>query len=154
VASSLADMPPACRAQALRVYEAADTQTIIHVEDVYSPTDTWFSLRIHPSEADVAVYFHETTERNQSAQDRQRHEQRTQLQASLIELAYDAIIVRDPASTIVSWNRGAEHLYGWTAQEAISLPSQAPGLARFPPRALGYCCSVGIFALTVFFQVL
>jgi PAS domain S-box-containing protein len=27
--------------------------------------------------------------------------------------------VRDPESTIVSWNRGAEHLYGWSAPEAI-----------------------------------
>lgn len=41
------------------------------------------------------------------------------LQASLIELAHDAILIRDPESIIVSWNRGAEELYGWTAQEAI-----------------------------------
>jgi len=41
------------------------------------------------------------------------------LQSRLIELAHDAIIVRDSTSTIVSWNRGAEELYGWTAQEAI-----------------------------------
>jgi PAS domain S-box-containing protein len=53
---------------------------------------------------------------------RQRHEQSAHLQAGLIELAYDAIIVRDPASRIVSWNRGAEQLYGWTAQEAIGQP--------------------------------
>src|SRR2546421_2195353 len=38
---------------------------------------------------------------------------------SIIELAHDAILVRDPASIIVFWNRGAEELYGWTAQEAI-----------------------------------
>ncbi len=63
--------------------------------------------------------FHETTERNQKVEDRQRDEHCMHLQASLIELAYDAIIVRDPASTIASWNRGAEQLYGWTAQEAI-----------------------------------
>src|SRR5215469_9243712 len=37
---------------------------------------------------------------------------------SLIALAHDAIMVRDSSSHIVSWNRGAEHLYGWTAQEA------------------------------------
>ncbi len=38
---------------------------------------------------------------------------------SIIELTHDAILVRDPADIIVFWNRGAEELYGWTAQEAI-----------------------------------
>ena len=41
-----------------------------------------------------------------------------QLLSHLIELAHDAILVRDQASVISSWNRGAEELYGWTAQEA------------------------------------
>lgn len=42
-----------------------------------------------------------------------------QQMADLIALAHDAIIVRDPASTIIFWNQGAERLYGWTAQEAV-----------------------------------
>lgn len=42
-----------------------------------------------------------------------------QLQASLIELAHDAIFIRDLDSRIVSWNQGAQTLYGWTAQEAV-----------------------------------
>ncbi len=37
----------------------------------------------------------------------------------LIALAHDAIIVRTPTNTIISWNHGAERLYGWTEQEAI-----------------------------------
>jgi PAS domain S-box-containing protein len=60
------------------------------------------------------------------------HKQRAQLQASLIELAYDAIIVRDPTSTIISWNRGAERLYGWTAQEAIGKVTHELLQTRFP----------------------
>ncbi|MBV9228643.1 MAG: PAS domain S-box protein, partial [Chloroflexi bacterium] len=60
------------------------------------------------------------------------HDQGTQFQTSLIELAYDAIIVRDPASTIVSWNRGAERLYGWTAQEAIGKVTHELFQTRFP----------------------
>ena len=55
-----------------------------------------------------------------------------QLQASLIELAPDAILIRDPESIIVSWNRGAEELYGWTAQEAIGLVTHCRLKTQFP----------------------
>ncbi len=112
-----------------KCYEATETQRIMDVEAVSSPTGIEFSLRISPSEAGVAFSFHETPERNQSTQP---HEQRTQLQASLIEFAYDAIIVRDPESKIVSWNRGAEQLYGWTVQEAIGKVSHELLQTRFP----------------------
>jgi PAS domain S-box-containing protein len=39
--------------------------------------------------------------------------------ASLVNLANDAIIIIDLGSTIEFWNRGAERLYGWTAEEAL-----------------------------------
>jgi PAS domain S-box-containing protein len=58
--------------------------------------------------------------------------QMLQLQASLIEMAHDAILIRDPASIIVSWNRGAEDLYGWTAQEAIGQVTHDLLKTQFP----------------------
>lgn len=53
-------------------------------------------------------------------------------QAELIDLAHDAILVRDPASRVVSWNRGAEEFYGWTAQEAQGRISHILLKTRFP----------------------
>ena len=43
---------------------------------------------------------------------------RTQ-QASLLNLTHDTIFVRDMNDIITYWNRGAEELYGWTAEQAI-----------------------------------
>lgn len=40
-------------------------------------------------------------------------------QASLLDRTRDAIIVRNPDLTIRYWNKGAEQLYGWTAQEVL-----------------------------------
>lgn len=40
-------------------------------------------------------------------------------QASLLDMARDAIIVRGLDNTIRYWNKSAERLYGWTAQEAV-----------------------------------
>jgi PAS domain S-box-containing protein len=51
--------------------------------------------------------------------ERQRGEEKLAEQASLLDLAQDAILVRDMTDRIVFWNRGAQRLYGWTPQEAI-----------------------------------
>lgn len=52
--------------------------------------------------------------------------------ASLLDLANDAIIVIDLNSTIEFWNKGAEHLYGWTAAEAVSKCSYDLLKTEFP----------------------
>jgi len=40
-------------------------------------------------------------------------------QASLLDRAQDAIMVRNIDRTIRFWNKGAERLYGWTAEEVL-----------------------------------
>lgn len=58
--------------------------------------------------------------------------ERLRQQDKLINLAHDAILVRDPESRILSWNEGAEHLYGWTAQEAMGQVTHTLLQTRFP----------------------
>lgn len=51
--------------------------------------------------------------------DRFRSEQKIREQAMLLDIATDAIFVRDLSSRILYWNQGAEKLYGWQAHEIL-----------------------------------
>lgn len=51
--------------------------------------------------------------------DRQQADARIREQASLLDRAQDAIIVRDLNHAITFWNKSAERLYGWTAEEVL-----------------------------------
>ena len=53
----------------------------------------------------------------EEAAERQRATNRIREQAALLDLAHDAIFVRDLEGRITFWNKGAERLYGWTAGE-------------------------------------
>jgi PAS domain S-box-containing protein len=50
---------------------------------------------------------------------RKQNEQMLGEQATLLDNAQDAILVRDLRDRITYWNKSAERLYGWTAEEAI-----------------------------------
>lgn len=65
-------------------------------------------------------------------------------QRRLLDLAHDAIIVRDPErSTVTSWNREAQEIYGYTAEEAHGKVTHSLLQTTFPvsmqavDRALG-----------------
>ncbi|HXE09168.1 MAG TPA: PAS domain S-box protein [Acidobacteriaceae bacterium] len=51
--------------------------------------------------------------------ERKHLEETLRERAELLELASEAIIVRDSAGTIHFWNAGAEALYGWPREEAV-----------------------------------
>jgi two-component system, cell cycle sensor histidine kinase and response regulator CckA len=56
--------------------------------------------------------------------ERKRAEELLIEQATLLDQSHEAIIVRDLDNRIRYWGRGAERLYGWTAEEAVGRPVQ------------------------------
>ena len=56
--------------------------------------------------------------------ERKQTEQKIREQAALLDVATDAIFVRDLDDQILFWNKAAERLYGWKKEEAIGKKTQ------------------------------
>ncbi|MEH2306047.1 PAS domain S-box protein [Nostoc sp.] len=56
---------------------------------------------------------------NRDVTERKLAEQKISEQAALLDIATDAILVRDFQSQILVWNKGAERMYGWLSTEVI-----------------------------------
>jgi PAS domain S-box-containing protein len=64
----------------------------------------------------VVVLHDDTTERHQA-------QEQAFLQSALLDQIDVSVILTDLDLTVLSWNAGAERLYGWTAKEAIGRPA-------------------------------
>ena len=67
----------------------------------------------------IICIVRDVSERKLARIELERQAARLAEQAHLIDLAYDAILVRDMEGTVTFWNQGAEVLYGWSKDEAL-----------------------------------
>jgi PAS domain S-box-containing protein len=81
-------------------------------EEYYSALNSWLQVRAYPAEDGLAIYMQDVTERK-------RAEEKIREQANLLDIAQDAIVVRDLDDNIIYWNNSAERIYGWKRNEAI-----------------------------------
>jgi len=101
-------------------YQAEQTQLPVRFEDVYNTPQGRKYLS-----ATISVIAGSSSGRAQFAyivEDisiQKQTEQKLREQAALIDVATDAIILRDLSDKILLWNQSAANLYGWTKEEAL-----------------------------------
>jgi PAS domain S-box-containing protein len=79
----------------------------------YAHYGRWFEISCAPVKTGgVAVYFRDISERMR------RDELQARL-AAIVESSADAILSKSLDGTIRSWNAGAQHMFGWSAEEAV-----------------------------------
>ena len=100
-------------------HRALKENCTVSFESFYVPLDAWFEVRAYPSVEGLAIYFSNVTERKRAEKMRLEAEMHIRQQASLLDEANDAIIVRGIDHRIQFWNKGAHRLYGWTSDEVI-----------------------------------
>jgi len=72
-----------------------------------------------------ATLAHDISARQHAEESAHAMDQGLERQARLLDLAHDAIIVREFDGRILYWNEGAASKYGWTKQEAIGKTTHA-----------------------------
>lgn len=108
-----------------------DVQELLHRILREETVEHYETLRRHKSGRCIHVSLTLSPVRNDAGQligiskiarditQQKQREEISQRQTRLLDQAYEPILARDQNDRIVYWNKGAERLYGWTAEEAL-----------------------------------
>ena len=98
-----------------QIRRAAEEGVTTTFETISPVLGKWIAGRVYPSPSGVSVYFQDITERKLGEEERARF-------AAIVKSSDDAIIGKTLGGIITSWNKGAERLYGYSADEAVGQP--------------------------------
>ena len=98
-----------------QIRDAMEKQVPVHFEYTSPILGRTFHIRAYPSENSLSIYILDITER------RRAHEMQARL-AAVVESSDDAIVTKTLDSIITTWNKGAERIFGYSAEEVIGKP--------------------------------
>lgn len=111
------------------IFMTALSETVSKVEGLKLGAVDYITKPLEPPEFLARVQLHlslrsltkKLQEQNlhleQEIKERKRSEEKISEQAALLNITRDAIIVQDLKNRVLFWNKGAERLYGWLAEE-------------------------------------
>lgn len=92
---------------------ARTERTSVEIEALYSPGNRWFEVRGYPAQdGSMTVYFRDVTKRR-------RAQEALLLQARMLDTVRQAVVGVETDGVIFYWNRAAEELFGWRAEQVI-----------------------------------
>jgi PAS domain S-box-containing protein len=77
-----------------------------------APRGSWFDVHAYPSNDGLSAYILDITERKKNEEELSRL-------AEIVDASDDALISLALDGTVLTWNGGAERIYGYSAQEMI-----------------------------------
>jgi len=103
-----------------------------HKDDTEFPVDISLRPVLLDAEPLVIGAIRDMSEQRRVERERMQQAEQIRLQAGLIDLAHDAILIHDSVSRVMFWNKGAEELYGWSSQEALGRITHSLLRTHFP----------------------
>jgi two-component system, cell cycle sensor histidine kinase and response regulator CckA len=105
-----------------RAYRDAMHQGVVTgVRGFYDPFDLWLDARAYPTHDGIAIYLRDITSDQFTLDALHDSDRELREKAKLLDIARDAILVRDLDHRISYWNRAAADLYGWEGDEVTGV---------------------------------
>ncbi len=127
--------PEALKLKFFTEFTRATSENVpVRFEEFYpKPLNAWFECHCYPTNNGLTVYFRDVTEKIR-AEETIRH------QSQLVDSTSDSIVsylLNDEGEFIIrTWNKGAEKIFGWKAEEVIGRPHESFARPEFPSPAI------------------